>query len=233
MQSTPSRRRPAPSTGDQLKRNEREAVGKAFFRAQQHKKRHRSRNKLKVPRWLERHELSDRSLAILCLGIITMLICFRYYAKANDSINHPSLKGTTSEFRSIYQSSRRRFLANKQIYDDTYQLAIEQNRHPGEITWQDYERINHVLSSSYGKGFGVCPLTIVVTNMKLGKPEYNFDPGQPLWFALESIGAFASNACVLLQTSKYSLIKGIDELVFDYLLKEHSPYPQSITRSNM
>jgi hypothetical protein len=48
-------------------------------------------------------------------------------------------------------------------------------------------------------------LTVLVWEQNLGKPVYDFGPGQPLWFELESIAsAIPDDACVALQTSECS-----------------------------
>ena len=195
MTMTESRRRRGTS---ELNNEERFAIGTVLSGAS--RKRRSSKNR-KLRRW-DRHELSDVSLCLLIIGICIVLYTIR--CRVEVASKYPSLAGVSREFRQAYQISRQNILpAYKDLYDDVYKLATERLNPPDTTVWPEHERHPYQLKSTYGSTVQQCPVTIVVLDTKLGKPVYDFGPGQPLWFELESIGAFAADACVVLQTSKW------------------------------
>jgi hypothetical protein len=196
MPATESRRRTRRATPE-LMEDERAAVGTVLGGV--HSSRKRQPRKRKLRKW-ERHELSDLSLILVCLGVGIIIYTVRYRSQA--AVNYPSLAEVSREFKQAYQASRKRVLGNIKLYDEVYKLATERLRPPDETSWPDYERQPYELQSTYGPSVEECSLSIVVLESKLGTPVYDFGPGQPLWFELESIGAFTSDACVVLQTSE-------------------------------
>ena len=192
MTLTESRRRRG---GSELHEDEREAIG-TVLRVVNKKKRPAKRKA-----W-EKHELSDFSLFLCCLGVAIVIYTIRY--RYQETSKYPSMAGVSKEFRAAYYDSRQRILPSyKILYDTFYKLATERLHPPDETAWPEHDKYPYELKSTYGPSVAQCPLTIVVVNTKLGKPIYDFGPGQPLWFELESIGAFEPDACVVLQTGKF------------------------------
>lgn len=196
MRARENRKRTRGTTAD-LKDDERVAVGAVLGDVHSSKKRQSRRHKLR--KW-ERHELSDLSLLLLCLGVGIVVFTVRY--RSREAVNYPSLSGVSKEFRQAYQEGRIRVSRNQNLYTEVYKLATERLKPPDETAWPEYERRPFELKSIYGPSVSKCTLTVAVLEPNLGKPVYDFGPGQPLWFELESIGAFASDACVVLQTSE-------------------------------
>ncbi len=194
---TESRRRRG---GLELNDSERIAIGNALSGA--NKKFRPMQRKLR--RW-EHHDLSLLFFLFLCLGLVILVYAIRY--RYQEASKYPSLAGVSHEFRKSYQDSRQRVLpAYKDLYDKIYMLATERLQPPDETLWPEYERYSYEIKATYGATVQQCPITIVVLDTKLGKPVYDYGPGQFLWFELESIGAFAPDACIVLQTSKSSTI---------------------------
>ena len=105
----------------------------------------------------------------------------------------------------MYQASRSKIANHKKLYDEIYRLKSERLKPPDQTVWPDSDRRPYQLNSHYGTNVLECSLTVVVLDPHLGKPVFDFGPGQPLWFELESIAsAIPDDACVTLQTSKCS-----------------------------
>ena len=118
------------------------------------------------------------------------------------SKDNPILTDTSKEFQARYYASRAMIHRYKLLYDQIYKLKEERLQPPDQTMWPDYERNPYTLDSSYGSSIENCTVTILFMDPRLGYPTYKYGPGQSAWFALESIGAFAPDSCVLLQTSK-------------------------------
>ena len=192
MTLTESRRRRG---GSELHDDEREAIATVL------KTVNSKRRPAKRKAW-EKHELSDKSLLLFFIGVAMVVYTVRY--RYQDASKYPSMAGVSKEFRTAFFESRKRILpAYKALYDNYYKLATERLHPPDETAWPEHDRYPYELKSTYASNVEQCPITIVVANTKLGKPIYDYGPGKPLWFELESIGAFEPNACVLLQTGKF------------------------------
>lgn len=186
---------------DPLTKTERAAVGIILADTHKRKKQQQRPPPRRKRQWWERHELSDVSLLMCCLGVAIVVYTLRY--RATQMTNFPSLRYTTKEFRSIYQASRSQIANHKQLYDDIYHLKSERLKPPDQTEWPDYERRPYELKAQYGTNVRQCSLTVVVLEQNLARPVFDFGPGQPLWFELESIAsAIPDDACVALQTSE-------------------------------
>jgi hypothetical protein len=197
MSAVESRRRTHRSgPSDILTKTERAAVG-VVMSDTQNKKRRPQKRKLQ---WWERHELSDVSLLLVCLGVGIVIYTVKYRAT-----NYPSMQYTTKEFRTSYMTSRSQIAPHKKLYHEVYNLAAKRLKPPDQTEWPEHERRPYDLTSFYGPSVQQCSLTVLVWEQNLGKPVYDFGPGQPLWFELESIAsAIPDDACVALQTSECS-----------------------------
>ncbi len=207
MPAAESRRRPRPSSseaskGDPLTPTERTAVGLLLADTHNKKKKKQRPPPRRKPQWWERHELSDFSLMLCCLGV--GIVVYTVRSRTIHRTTFPSLRYTTREFRSRYQASRSQIAHHKTLYDEIYRLKSERLKPPDQTEWPDYERRpDYQLHSHYGTHVPECSLTVVVLELNLGKPVFDFGPGQPLWFELESIAsAIPDDACVSLQTSE-------------------------------
>jgi hypothetical protein len=81
-------------------------------------------------------------------------------------------------YEAVYEKRNTSSLLNHQVED-------------GDMTY------NHQLrSDTYGDAVTQCNLTVVFVDPRLP----NLGPSSPAWFTLESVGAFAPDACVLIQT---------------------------------
>lgn len=200
MSAVESRRRTHRSgSSDILTKTERAAVG-IVLSDTQNKKRRPQKRKLQ---WWERHELSDVSLLLVCLGVGIVIYTVKY--RASDTANYPSMQYTTKEFRTSYMASRSQIAPHKKLYHEVYNLAAKRLKPPDQTEWPEHERRPYELTSFYGPSVQQCSLTVLVWEQNLGKPVYDFGPGQPLWFELESIAsAIPDDACVALQTSECS-----------------------------
>ena len=116
--------------------------------------------------------------------------------------NEPTLVGASRTFQQKYYKSRELVETNNLLYTSVYNLATERLLPPDQTEWPEYEKRPYELKSTYGPNIEACEITVVFTDPRLGFPKYDYGPGQSMWFALESIGAFAPEACVLLQTCK-------------------------------
>lgn len=186
----------------ELNKEQRVAVAKVLQDVKQAEKK--KKRKRTIPNW-QRHELSDKSLALLFIGILAVVLIIRRYRSLNSAaVDEPLLSNVSKVFRKRYIRDRERIFPHKNIYDEVYELATTirtqgHEQQPDTRIFPEYERRPYTLQSIYGPDVTTCPLTVVVPNRNLGKPH---SQGHPIWFSLESIGAFASNACVVLQTSK-------------------------------
>ena len=113
-----------------------------------------------------------------------------------------SLEDTSSSFQQLYRERNAIVDQNTKLYDTIYKLSSERLLPPDETEWPEHTRSAYALKSSYGPAVEKCDVTIVVTDPRLAFPKYLGGPGQPIWFALESIGAYANTSCVVLQTCK-------------------------------
>jgi hypothetical protein len=148
-------------------------------------------------------KLPDSTLVVL---ISTVAFLFVLKPKIIFSPPVPSLNGSTSAFQKRYHDRNELVEQHTELYDATYKLSSERLLPPDQTVWPEYERRPYELKSTYGDAIQTCEITILVTDPRLAFPKYLGGPGQPIWFALESVGAFASDACVLLQTCKFQLV---------------------------
>jgi hypothetical protein len=133
------------------------------------------------------------------LAIFSTFFVFRWFFRPS---SEPTLIGASRTFQQRYYQSREVVKGNQHLYDSVYKLRTERLLPPDQTAWPEYERRPYELKSTYGSGVEACDVTILFTDPRLGFPKYDYGPGQSMWFALESIGAFAPEACVLLQTCK-------------------------------
>jgi hypothetical protein len=99
------------------------------------------------------------------------------------------------------------------LYNQTYNMAVNRLQPPDRTPWPTYTKRSFELGSLYGSSLGgICGLSIVVMEAKLGAPVNDFGPGQPLWFALESLAAYSpKDACVVLMTSTCAMKVHLEE----------------------
>jgi hypothetical protein len=144
-----------------------------------------------------------RNLSIVSLvtflAIFSLFFMFRWFFRPS---NEPTLIGASKTFQKSYYQSREVVKGNQHLYDSVYKLKTERLLPPDQTDWPEYERRPYELKSTYGSGVQACDVTVLFTDPRLGFPKYDYGPGQSMWFALESLGAFAPEACVLLQTCK-------------------------------
>lgn len=91
------------------------------------------------------------------------------------------------------QRQRKRRLEHRDVYDQAYRLAKEEN--PLHLP---FKKNPYHLTSEYGPGVK-CNITALFMDPRLS----TLPTGQPAWFALESLATFAPNACILIQTCAY------------------------------
>jgi hypothetical protein len=149
----------------------------------------------------ERRDLIGlRNSPPLFLALVLLAVLVVFQSPFFNSLDEPTVIGASYSFKQRFFQSRATVERNKELYDTVYKFATKRLLPPDQTDWPDYERRPYEMKSTYGSSVDACDLTVVVMDPRLGFPTYDFGPGQPLWFALESIGAFASEACVLLQT---------------------------------
>ena len=151
-------------------------------------------NKLKIKR--RRHKKSDgelwdrvyfivlfSSIAISCLAISFLVVKLTVTLLQNHSDPHHSLN------------------LNIELYNDIQDIFKSQSLDDAEVEEYMQEHVQaepYALSSFYGDDIEKCELTVVMMDPRIPLQL----AGSPIWFALESIGAFAPYACVTLQTCK-------------------------------
>jgi hypothetical protein len=147
---------------------------------------------------------SPRNLPMMALLILlsTVTILLLKHIFLQSAKGEPVLVGTSRDFSNRYYDSRKVVKRNLELYDEVYKLKEERRKPPDLTEWPEYERRPYQLGPTYGPSITECSVTIVFMDPRFGFPVYNYGPGQAAWFALESIGAFAPEACVLLQTCK-------------------------------
>jgi len=97
-----------------------------------------------------------------------------------------------------HRRTRKHLLKHKDVYDQAYRLSnddIPSNR--------SLSNKNYILKKEYGTNVDTCELTVLFMDPRLP----TLGVGQPAWFALESVAAFAPNACILIQTSNCTIEK--------------------------
>jgi hypothetical protein len=202
MPLTESRRRPKRVTVSNEQRDA--SVGNAMKYSQRPRRRKKSEggNSFRNLFWSSRSNFNFGSIGKLLTFsfALCLLVLFTLQTTLFSASDEPSLVGASAPFQRRYNQSRAIVKKNKELYDLVYKLASERLLPPDQTNWPDYERRPYELKSTYGAAIEKCDVTIVLTDPRLGFPKYDFGPGQPIWFALESIGAYASEACVLLQT---------------------------------
>lgn len=147
---------------------------------------------------------SPRNLPMVALLILlsTLTILLLEHLFLQSSKDEPVLAGASRDFSRRYYDSRKVVKHNLELYNEVYKLKKERRRQPDLTEWPEYERRSYHLGPLYRSSITECNVTIVFMDPRFGFPVYNYGPGQAAWFALESIGAFAPEACVVLQTCK-------------------------------
>uniref|UniRef100_A0A7S4VJV2 Uncharacterized protein n=1 Tax=Ditylum brightwellii TaxID=49249 RepID=A0A7S4VJV2_9STRA len=107
---------------------------------------------------------------------------------------------TDASSKSSTKSSSANDLEHVEIYEALFQRSSK--------TVPEYHRGRYELSSTYSTSVMKqgCNLTVVLMDPRLPI----LPAGDPTWFSLESIAAYASTACVLLQTS-YCIIQDSED----------------------
>lgn len=159
----------------------------------------------KCMRRISRTQLhSPRNLPMVALLILllppTIILLKRLFLQS--SKGEPVLVGASRDFSSRYYNSREVVKHWNYVYDEVYKLKMERRKPPDLTEWPEYERHPYMIGPTYGPSITECKVTIVFMDPRFGFPVYKYGPGQAAWFALESIGAFAPEACVVLQTCK-------------------------------
>jgi hypothetical protein len=147
---------------------------------------------------------SPRNLPMVALLILlhSLAMLWLKHLFLPSSKEEPIIVGASRAFSSRYYDSRKVVKHNLELYDEVYKLREESRKPPDLTEWPEYERRPYELGPTYGPSITECNVTIVFMDPRFGFPVDNYGPGRAAWFALESIGAFAPEACVLLQTCK-------------------------------
>lgn len=161
----------------------------------------------------------------LALLVIVIYVLFKFNLlslSSSSSSNELIIDDASVSFQNMYYERLALIDSYRPLYDTVHQqqyTVMKEENSPREDDIEthsirqkksenndnntdDDDDTYYQLNSMYGEGITKCNLTVVMMDPRIGFPKQDFGPGQPLWFALESVGAFAPESCVILQTSK-------------------------------
>lgn len=147
----------------------------------------------------KRHDAKFRGRLWLVLWTLlaATLVAFSWKIRRKIADSPETQQGPASRLRATFGSilsfSHAIQLEHKSLYN-----AIRQAANRTQALVPSYEKRPFTLASTYGTQVtkNGCNLTVVFMDPRLATAG----PGESAWFSLESVGAFLSDSCVLLQT---------------------------------
>lgn len=160
----------------------------------------KERVKRKRSRRRERHDAKFRGRLILWTVLAVTLATISCKIRRKTAVS-PESQGSAlrlrATFGSIMSLAHATQLEHNSLYNVIHQTAVNRT---SQALVPTYEKHPFTLASTYGTQVtkSGCNLTVVFMDPRLATAG----PGESAWFTLESVGAFLSDSCVLLQTGK-------------------------------
>ena len=156
--------------------------------------------KRKRSRRRERHDAKFRGRLILWTMLAVTLATISWKIRRKTAVSLESqgsalrLRATFGSIMSLAHATHQ--LEHNSLYNVIRQTAVNRT----QALVPPYEKHPFTLASTYGTQVteNGCNLTVVFMDPRLATAG----PGESAWFTLESVGAFLSDSCVLLQTGK-------------------------------